>query len=565
MQAGDRQWILRGEPFHADGESSAAGFPAILGHLIEQRGLPSGDDLEGFLRPRLRDLGDPFEIGEMDRAVERIFKAIDAGEEVCIFGDYDVDGVSSVAVMRRILEAYGLNPRHFIPRRSSEGYGLSDAALKRAMSEGPKPDLIITVDCGTVSVDEIAGLRQRGIDVVVVDHHEPGPAGRPDVAALVNPKFGGGPDYLCAAGVCFKLAHALLKTRRLENFELKSLLELVTLATVADIVPMVGENRLMVRHGLKLLPNTLNPGLKALQKVAGMNGRVSSMDIGFRIGPRLNAAGRMDVPEDALGILLTNCRRRADEFAGKLEDYNRQRQAHEAQIRKEALEMLDKDFDLETDPVIVLGSRDWHPGVVGIVASRLMRQYHKPTFIVAIDEDGIGKGSGRSIEGVSLVEAIHASSDFLEAGGGHDMAAGISVREDQMDAFRDAFRRYVLEHSDESTRHPRMFLDAEIELDSLSLEFLRDYELLQPFGNGNPQPVFLATKVHLCRPPMRLKNNHLRLQLRQGYQEHDAVFFGGGENDLPDPPWDVAFTIDRNHFRGRTSLQIIVQDVRAAE
>lgn len=565
MRAGDRQWILRGEPFHANGESSATGFPAILGHLIEQRGLPSGSDLEGFLKPRLRDLGDPFEIGEMDLAVERIFQAVDQGEDICIFGDYDVDGVSSVAVMRRILRAYGLNPRHFIPRRSSEGYGLSDAALKRAMSEGGKPDLIITVDCGTVSVDEIAGLRAQGIDVVVVDHHEPGPAGRPDVIALVNPKFGGGPEYLCAAGVCFKLAHALLKTRMIEGFELKNLLELVTLATVADIVPMVGENRLMVRHGLKLLPNTLNPGLKALQQAAGMNGRVSSMDIGFRIGPRLNAAGRMDVPEDALGILLTDCRRRADEFADRLENYNRKRQTHEAQIRAEALEMLERDFHMEKDPVIVLGSRNWHPGVVGIVASRLMRQFHKPTFIVAIDEDGMGKGSGRSIEGVSLVEAIHASSEFLDAGGGHDMAAGISVHEDQMDAFRDAFREHVLSHSDESSRRPRMFLDAEIELDTLSLDFLRDYELLQPFGNGNPQPVFLASKVHLSRPPMRLKNNHLRLQLRQGYQEHDAVFFGGGENELPDPPWDVAFTIDRNHFRGRTSLQIIVQDVRAAQ
>lgn len=565
MRAGERQWILKGEPFHANGESSSNGFPAILAHLIEQRGLPAGDDLDAFLKPRLRDLGDPFEIGEMDRAVERLFRAIDDGEEICIFGDYDVDGVSSVAVMRRVLRAYGANPRHFIPRRSTEGYGLSESALDRAMKEGPKPDLIITVDCGTVSVDEIAGLRAKGIDVVVVDHHEPGPAGRPDVVALVNPKFGGGPDYLCAAGVCFKLAHAMMKTRRLEDFELKSLLELVTLATVADIVPMVGENRMMVRHGLKLLPSTLNPGLKALQHVSGMNGRVSSMDIGFRIGPRLNAAGRMDVPEDALGILLTDCRRRADEFADRLENYNRKRQAHEAQIRKEALEMLERDFDVENDPVIVLGSRSWHPGVVGIVASRLMRQFHKPTFIVAIDEDGMGKGSGRSIEGISLVAAIHASSEFLEAGGGHDMAAGISVREEKMDAFRDAFRRHVLANSDESVRQPRMLLDAELELDCLSLDFLRDYELLQPFGNGNPQPVFMATGVHLSRPPMRLKNNHLRLQLRQGYREHDAVFFGGGEVDLPDPPWDVAFTIDRNHFRGRTSLQIIVQDVRAAQ
>ncbi len=557
------QWILRGEPFQMNGNGSADGFPAILGHLIEQRGLPAGEGLEHFLRPRLRHIGDPFEIGDMDLAVERVLQAVDRGEKVCIFGDYDVDGVSSVAVMRRMLKAYGLDPRHFIPRRSSEGYGLSEAALARCMDEGPKPDLLIAVDCGTVSVDEIAGLREDGVDVIVVDHHEPGPRGRPDVVALVNPKCGGGPAYLCAAGVCFKLCHALLKTRPLEDFDLKSLLELVTLATVADIVPMVEENRLMVRHGLKRLPNTLNPGLQALQKVSGMNGRATSMDIGFRIGPRLNAAGRMDVPEDALGILLTDCRRRADEFAERLEGYNRRRQQHEARIRKEALEMLSERDPAE--PVIVLGSRDWHPGVVGIVASRLMRQFHKPTFVIAIDDKGVGKGSGRSVEGVSLVEAIHASREHLVAGGGHDMAAGISVEESKIDAFREAFARHVLEHTDPEARRPRLYLDAEIPLDQLSLDFLRDYELLQPFGNGNPQPIFMAREVHLCQSPTRLKNQHLRLSLRQGYQEIDAVFFGGGEIDLPDPPWDIAFTIDRNHFRGRTSLQVIIQDVRAAE
>ena len=558
-----KQWILRGEPFHANENGSNGGFPAILRHLIEQRGLPAGEALEDFLRPQLRNLRDPFEIGEMANAVERIFAAVDAGEKVLLYGDYDVDGVSSVAVMRRALLAYGLKARHFIPRRSSEGYGLSKAALERCMAEGDKPDLLIAVDCGTVSVDEIADLRAEGIDVIVVDHHEPGPRGRPDVVALVNPKFGGGPTYLCAAGVCFKLAHAMMKTRRMADFDLKPLLELVTLATIADIVPMVEENRLMVRHGLKLLPQTLNPGLQSLQKAAGINGRATSMDVGFRIGPRLNAAGRMDVPEDALGILLTDCRRRADEFAERLETYNRRRQTHENQIRTEALAMLE-DRD-PNEPVIVLGSRAWHPGVVGIVASRLMRQFHKPTFVIAIDEEGLGKGSGRSIEGVSLVEAIHACRPLLVAGGGHDMAAGISIREEEMDAFREAFGRHVLECTDEDSRRPRLYVDAEIPLDLLSLEFLKDYELMQPFGNGNPQPVFMAKEVHLTGAPIRMKNHHLRLTFRQGLHEQDAVFFGGGERDLPDPPWDVAFTIDRNHFRGRTTLQMIVQDIRRSE
>lgn len=558
------EWILRGDPFQTNGNGRDGVFPAILEHLVRQRGLPDGDDLESFLRPKLRDLGDPFEIHDMRPAVERILTAIDRGEKVCIYGDYDVDGVTSITVVRRMLRAYGLEPRHFIPRRSSEGYGLSAAALERCMAEGPKPDLLIAVDCGTVSIDEIANLRADGVDVVVVDHHEPGPRGRPDVVALVNPKCGAGPAYLCAAGVCFKLCHAMLKSRPVERFDLKELLELVAVATIADIVPMTGENRLLVRHGLKRLPQTLNPGLQALQEVSGMNGRATSMDVGFRIGPRLNAAGRMDVPEDALETLLTDCRRLARDLATRLDDYNRRRQAHENQIRKEAMAMLGETFNPARDPVIVLGSRTWHPGVVGIVASRLMRQFHKPTFVVAIDDSGVGKGSGRSIEGVSLVQAIHACRDHLLAGGGHDMAAGLSITEDRMDAFRADFSEFVLRTTNEEQRRPKLHVDAEITFAQLSLEFLADYELLQPFGNGNPQPVFMARNVHLSRPPVHMKNQHLRLHLRQGYHEQDAVFFGGGELALPDPPWDIAFTIDRNCFRGRTSLQIILQDVRAS-
>ena len=561
----EKQWILRGQPFVVDELEENEDFPSILKHLITQRGFPIEGSMEAFLRPRLKELSDPFELSEMDRAVERILAAVDGGESICIYGDYDVDGVSSVALMRRVLEAYGVEPKYFIPQRSSEGYGLSEAGLKRCMAENGVPDLMIAVDCGTVSFDAIAGLRADGVDVIVVDHHEPSPKGRPDVVALVNPKCGSGPSYLCAAGVCFKLAHALMKTRAVEGFDLKALLELVTLATVADIVPMIGENRLMVRHGLKLLPKTLSPGLAALQKAVGLGGRVSSLDVGFRIGPRINAAGRMDVPEDALEMLMTDCRRRAGELAEQLEGYNKRRQKLEKQIRDEALEMLERDFDMAKDPVIVLGSREWHPGVVGIVASRLMRQFHKPTFVIAIDEDGMGKGSGRSVEGVSLVEAIHAGREHLVAGGGHDMAAGISVDEGKIDVFRAALREYVLEHSNEESRQPKLYVDAELELGLLSLEFLYDYELLQPFGNGNPQPIFMARGVHLSRPPIHMKNQHLRLDLRQGSDEVDAVFFGGGERQLPDPPWDIAFTIDRNYYRGRTSLQVVIQDVRAAK
>jgi single-stranded-DNA-specific exonuclease len=564
MRAQPFRWIPRGEPFQKQDNGSSSSFPPILEHLIRQRGLPPGVDLEGYLRPKLRDLADPFLIPDMKPAVERILGAIDRKEKICIFGDYDVDGVSSITLMRRILMSYGVEPRHFIPRRGPEGYGLSVAAIARCMSEGEKPDLLITVDCGTVSISEVAMLRADGVDVLIVDHHEPIPGQRPDCCALVNPKCGDEFTYLCAAGVVFKLGHALLKTRQ-TDLDLKELIDLVAVATISDIVPMVGENRLMVRHGLKHLPNTLNPGLRALQDVTGMNGTATSMDVGFRIGPRLNAAGRMDAPEDALATLTTDCRRLARDLAQKLDAYNKERQNHEGLIRREAVEMLTRNFDPARDPVIVLGSRSWHHGVVGIVASRLMRQYHKPTFVVAIDESGVGKGSGRSIDGVSLVEAIRACEDHLIAGGGHAMAAGLSIKEGNLDGFRKRFAEYVLAHTTEEQRRPRLVYDAEITFDQLSLEFLASYDLLQPFGSGNPQPVFISRQVGLSRPPLHMKNHHLRFMLRQGYHEQDAVFFGGGEYPLPDPPWDVAFTIDRNTFRGRTTLQLIIQDVRAAE
>lgn len=563
MRAQPFKWIARGEPFKKETHGPVSSFPPILEHLIRQRGLPPGVDLEGYLRPKLRDLTDPFLIPDMKLAVDRVFAAIDKGEKVCIYGDYDVDGVTSITLMRRILMAYGLTPRYFIPRRGPEGYGLSTVALARCMEEGPKPDLLITVDCGTVSIDEVAALKADGIDVLIVDHHEPELEGRPDCCALVNPKCGSDFTYLCAAGVVFKLGHAMMKTR-VVDLDLKELIDLVAVATISDIVPMVGENRLMVRHGLKHLPNTMNPGLRALQEVTGMSGPATSMDVGFRIGPRLNAAGRMDVPEDALATLTTDCRRQALDLAHKLDAYNKERQAHEGLIRREAIEML-VDFDPARDPVIVLGSRSWHHGVVGIVASRLMRQYHKPTFVIAIGEDGVGKGSGRSIEGVSLVDAIRACEDDLIAGGGHAMAAGLSIHEENLDSFRSRFSEYVTQTTNSEQRQPKLMYDAEISFDQLSLEFLASYDLLQPFGSGNPQPIFISRKVGLSRSPLHMKNNHLRFMLRQGYHEQDAVFFGGGEYPLPNPPWDIAFTIDRNTFRGRTTLQLIIQDVRAAE
>lgn len=555
------QWILSEVPELPP--DAGGGLPEILVRMMAQRGVPAGE-MERFLHPRLMDLTDPFLMPDMRPAVERILRAIDAGEPICVYGDYDVDGITSVTLMTHVLDAYGATARNFIPRRGPEGYGLNASALGRCMSEGGKPGLLITVDCGTASIDEIAGLRREGVDVIVVDHHELPPAGKPDCVAVVNPKC---PDadadaeYLCAAGVVFKLAHALLKERPLEGFDLKDYLDLVALATVADIVPLVKENRLLVRHGLKRMAKTRHCGLRALMEVAQVKGPLTSADVGFRIGPRINAAGRMDRPEDALETLMCGAGADAHELAGRLDAHNRARQSEESRIHKDALKRLKEDHSPD-DPVIVLGSRDWHHGVVGIVASRMMRRFHKPAFIIAIDENGIGKGSGRSIGGVSLMDAINANRGCLEAGGGHAMAAGISVREDRIADFRNGFAKYVLENVPAGDRLPRLHIDAEIDFPDLSLDFLNSYELLQPFGAANPEPVFMSRGVWLTEEPRELKNHHLKLSMKQNECWQSAMFFGGGQRELPPQPWDIAFTINRNTFRGRTSLQIVIQEVR---
>lgn len=562
-------WELRPAEGDADfGEELNSQLPLLVRRLLSQRGVSGQGGAERFLWPRLADLSDPYDMREMDAAVERIFRAVDRGEHVCIYGDYDVDGVSSVTLLHAILTAYGVQTDCFIPVRTREGYGLSVEGIERAMGVcGGKPQLLITVDCGTSSIEEIAYLNSQGVDVVVLDHHEASVHGRPPAVAVVNAKLEDESPYtyLCSAGVVFKLAHAMLKRRRLAEFDLKHYLDVVAIATVADIVPLVEENRLLTRHGLRVMGQGGNVGLRALNEVTGLNRKPNAGHVSFRIGPRLNAAGRMDSPRDALELLMTHDTTRAMQLAQCLEAHNRARQQEEEKIRSEAMQMLRERFSPETDRVIVLGSRTWHPGVVGIVASLLMRRFHKPTFIISLDEQGIGKGSGRSVPGVSLVQAIHACADTLISGGGHDMAAGLVIQEDKIDDFRRAFDAFVRDQVSADQLRPVLHVDAEVSFDELTMDLLDSYELLEPFGNSNPQPVFMSRRVMLSDAPRHLQGNHLRLCLRQGTVECDAMYFNGGNVQLPDPPWDIAFTIDRNVWKGRSYLSMSIQDVRPSQ
>jgi single-stranded-DNA-specific exonuclease len=381
---------------------------------------------------------------------------------------------------------------------------------------------------------------------------------------LVNPKLADDWHYFCTAGLVFKLAHALLKTRPAPNFDLKETLDLVALGTVADLVPLVSENRLLVRRGLEALAQTQRLGLRALKQLAGVDGLVQTHHVSFRLGPRLNAAGRLDTAATALELLLANETEKAAELANLLEAHNKDRQSVEQAVHAEAESMLATLGNLEQLSAIVLGSRNWHPGVIGIVASRISRLCHRPTILVSFDENGVGKGSGRSIPGFSLVEAIDICRDHLLGGGGHAMAAGISVEEAKLDLFRTAFATAARKALSDEAMTPLLELDAEVKLKELTLSFLENYKLMEPFGQKNPEPLFFCRRVVPKLPGRNIKGKHLRLLLTQDGSGMDSIWFNAPIGQLPPAPWDVAMRLQRSFFRGEEQWQITLEGVRSS-
>jgi single-stranded-DNA-specific exonuclease len=539
-----------------------------IARLLFRKGFRSTDEVQNFLRPRLSSLSDPFLLPQMGAAVTRILAALDLHERIVLFGDYDVDGVTSLALLDQVLRGYGAAPDLFLPLRMEEGYGLSPESVERCLQQH-RPQLLIAVDCGTASTGEIAELKKRGVDVIVLDHHE-AKSVLPDCVALVNPKSASESPfhYLCSVGIAFKLGHALLKTRPLPGFDLKSKLDLVALGTVADIVPLVDENRLFVHRGAIEIARTSRIGLKKLMQVAGVHPPILPDDIGYRLGPRLNAAGRLSTAEKSLRLLLTHDEGEAVALATELDQQNRERQEVEKDILAAAIAQIDKRFDAERDIAIVAGARGWHPGVLGIVASRIARKYHRPTIVIAFDENGVGKGSGRSIDGLDLVEALTrcASRDCgIEKFGGHEMAVGLTLREEKLARFTEAFRSAARERLSEEALQRRLRLDHELPFTEIDMEFLRWHELLQPFGSGNPQPIFFARAVEPVATPRVVNEKHLILRLRQGDRHRRAVYFDGAAIEFPDPPWDVAFRIGVDEYDGETLVGMRIEAVRAAE
>lgn len=537
-----------------------------IARLLFRKGFRSADEVQNFLRPRLSSLSDPFLLPQMGAAVARILAALDLHERIVLFGDYDVDGVTSLALLDEMLRAYPAvaGPALFLPLRMEEGYGLSRESVERCL-EQHHPQLLIAVDCGTSSSSEIAELKKRGVDVIVLDHHE-AKSELPDCVALVNPKTDSASPfhYLCSVGIVFKLCHALLKTRPLPGFDLKSKLDLVALGTVADIVPLVEENRLLVHRGAIEIAQTSRVGLKKLMQVAGVRPPILPEDIGYRLGPRLNAAGRLSTAEKSLRLLQTHDESEAAALAITLDQQNRERQEVEKEILAAAIAQIDKDFDAVGDAAIVAGARGWHPGVLGIVASRIARKYHRPAIVIGFDENGAGKGSARSIDGLHLVEALSRCAATLEKFGGHEMAAGLTLVEGNFARFAEAFRSAAREMLSEAALQRRLRLDHELPFTEIDMEFLRWHELLQPFGSGNPQPIFFARAVEPVAPPRIVNKKHLIFRLRQGDRNRRAIYFDGAAMELPAAPWDVAFRIGVDEYEGETLVGMRIEAVRAA-
>jgi single-stranded-DNA-specific exonuclease len=552
--------------------ASALGLHPLAAGILCNRGITTAEDAQAFLSDKLSDLPDPFLMKGMGPAVERVSRAIRSGEKLTLWGDYDVDGVCSTALLSLFLREVGAKVATYIPHRLGEGYGLNVEAIERIASDGTR--VLVTLDCGITSVAEIGRAKALGLDVVVVDHHQV-PEVFPPADAILNPHQPGcgyPTHHLCAAGVAFNLCMGLRKRLREDGVfsgrrepNLRGLMDLVALATVADVVPLTGANRILVKAGLDELTRAQRPGVRALKEVAGLGAEapVSSGQVGFRLGPRINAAGRMDDASVGLRLLCSESLEEARALAEQLDQANAERQAVEQGILEEAMAQAEAQKDRRG---LVLHSDGWHPGVIGIVASRVVERFHRPTILVAV-RDGLGRGSARSIEGFHLVEALHRCAEHLARYGGHKAAAGLSIEPDRLPAFAEQFARIAGEKLTDEDLVARCRIDAVVsprEVDERAVEAI---SRLGPFGFGNPEPVFASRR--LVTHPRLLTNKrggagHLKLSIESA-PHLDAIGFGM-EDRLPltEGPVDLAYQVGFDEFRGVRKISMKLKDVRAS-
>ena len=570
----EKRWLTAdADPQVADGIADAYGFSQAMARALVTRGLVDHGEIDKFLQPRLADLTDPFVLPGMEKAVDLILQHVEQGSSILVYGDYDVDGVTATALMIQILSGLGAVAVPFLPHRIEDGYGLGVDTLHRCV-ESYHPNLIITVDCGTSSVEAVAEAARLGIDVIVTDHHEPAAEGVAQAGAIVNPKLGGCPEdirMLAGVGVAFKVCHGLIKAARqrkldaAEKLDLKGYMELVAVGTVADIVPLLRENRILVYHGLKLLNETKSVGLRTLIEGAGITGPVDTYHIGFMIGPRINAAGRLGNADAALELVLTEQEPRARILAQQLDDASRKRQEIEDRIVGEACEDLDARFDADRDFALVVAHRHWHAGVIGIVASRIASRYNRPVVVIGMDDDGVGRGSCRSVPGFDLLSHLQRCSPLLRRYGGHAMAAGLEVDHERIPEFSARFNEVCADTLSRVDQRRQLLVDAWIQPGDINDHLYHDQNRLRPFGHSNPLPVWAVRNVTPAYPPRVIGGKHLKILFPMGGKTREAIGFGMGDREVPPGPLDIAFNLILNRYNGQEYLQLHLQDFRPAQ
>ncbi len=536
----------------------------VLARILVGRGLTNKEDVEAFLNPTLDKLLDPFIMKGMLPATERIHEAIGKNQRIWIYGDYDVDGITAISLLCRFFKWMGYPVSYYIPDRLEEGYGISEAGVRRVREMGC--DLMISVDCGITSVDHVEQARSLGMDVIITDHHEP-QAILPDAAAVINPKQAdcSYPEKaLSGVGIAFKLAQALAPDFLKEPIA-HELFQIAALGTVADIVPLIGENRVLVKHGIEALRKYPVPGASALMKSAGVDPKkVSTGQIGFMLAPRINAAGRIDQPQKGVELLITEDPEAAMGLSEELTALNEERQRIEKQIFEEAIQALQSQPDHQSQRVLVVAGEGWHPGVIGIVASRIVERYYRPCILLNKDA-GMAKGSARSIAGFNLFEALCSAQGLLLKFGGHEMAAGMTLDQEQIDALRTALNTYAQDALKEEDLIPRIHAECILDASQLQFSLLDDLDTLEPFGPGNPKPVFLYKGLTVDQRRLMGKNQeHVKLVTHDGNRIFEAIGFRWPNPGrfMPGQQVDLAFVLERNVFNGVESLQLQMRDAR---
>ena len=567
----EKRWVLKelGDIAVVKQLANELGVSVPLAHLMTQRGIMSREDAVSFFKPKLTDLHDPFLMKDMSNAVERLTSAINKNEKILIYGDYDVDGITAVSLVYSFLEEQSSNVEYYIPDRYEEGYGLSKRGLDYALEVNCK--LVITLDCGIKSVDKIAYARARGMDVIVCDHHYPGDE-IPSAVAVLDPKQPGC-NYpykeLSGCGVGFKLIHAYSKIHSIPFDKIVSYLDLVAVSIASDIVPITGENRVLAYYGLKQLNSAPRMGLNEIIKKLEIKKQLSIEDIVFKIGPRINAAGRMETGSKAVELLISNDVKQASIISKEINNFNTERRTIDREITSEAMKMIAGDQKKISSKTTVLYDPDWKKGVIGIVASRLIETYYRPTVILT-ESNGFATGSARSVQGYDLYKAIEACSDLLESFGGHMFAAGLTLKKENIGEVSKRFENYVASTITKDQLMPTIDIDIELSFSEITEKFYDFISMFCPFGPENMSPVFVSYNIRDFGSGRRVgkSREHLKLDLFQGSDTTKilpAIAFGQAnhfEHIKAGQPIDICYSIEMNEFRGKQNLQLNIKDIK---